>query len=436
MSNMRPNLLFIFADQLAAVWTGCCGNPDIRTPSLDRLCRRATRFDRCYTASPLCTPYRGALFTGRYPSQTGIDRNERRIPAAETTLADLFNAGGYRTCYVGKWHLSGPPQKSRWVPPVDRGGFADFVGWESYHVHHWNNTIFESDSPEPIVMAHDTDGVTDFAVGRLRKLAGQDEPFCLFVSHQAPHPVCKAPEGYRQMYRGKGFQWRPGSDPEARFDHYGQDISAQKFMEDYAAEVTHLDAAVGRLLDELEALGLADDTVVVFTSDHGEMASSHGMYEKRTYHDESVRVPLIVRLPGQDTGEVSQAPVSTVDFLPTLLDLCHLGQADFAEGVSFAAQCRDADGPPGRPSVFSQLPDKSAIIEYPWTLELSADGRDVHMLLDIEADPAQATDFKDDPAYREIRDRLADRFRQWLADIHTRVGDPDAAGGPERTDAG
>ena len=431
--NPKPNVLFIFADQLSAVWTACYGNPDVATPNLDRLAACGTRFDRAYTASPLCTPYRGTLLTGRYPSQTGILKNSQRIPGCETTLADLFNGAGYQTCYVGKWHLAGPPTASRWVPPVDRGGFQDFVGWECSHQRHWNNTIFERDSADPIVMpGHDTDGITDAALGRLRRCAEGDEPFCMFVSHQAPHPACQAPEPYREMYRGKHFQWRENSRPETEFDHYGCQCTGQRFLEDYFAEVTHLDAAVGRQLDELDSLGLAENTLVVFTSDHGEMASSHGRYEKRVMYDESLRVPLLVRLPGQQGGQVSQAPVSSVDFLPTLLDLCGLEPTSDAEGVSFAEQCRDSAAHARRESVFVQLTDKAAILQGPHTLELSPDGREIHQLLDIEADPWQLQDFKDDPAYGDTRDRLAARFRDWLADIQTRTGDPDEAAAPVR----
>lgn len=434
--NLKPNVLFIFADQLGAVWTGCYGNPDVATPHLDRLAASGTRFDRAYTASPLCTPYRGTLFTGRYPSQTGILRNSQRIPGCETTLADLFNQGGYQTCYVGKWHLAGPPTASRWVPPVDRGGFQDFVGWECYHVRHWNNTIFERDSAEPIVMpGHDTDGITDFALERLRHCAEANQPFCMFISHQAPHPVCEAPEPYGGMYRGRQFHWRPNSQPESGFDHYGCQFAGQKFLEDYFAEVTHLDAAVGRVLDELEKLGLAENTIVVFTSDHGEMASSHGRYEKLTMYEESLRVPLLVRVPGQPGGAVSQAPVSSVDYLPTLLDLCGLEPASTAEGVSFAEQLRDPAAPVRRESVFVQLTDKAAILQGSYTLELSPDGGEVRQLLDIESDPSQLRDFKDAPAYRDLRDRLAGDFREWLADIRTRIGDPDEAAAPTRTDS-
>ncbi len=431
IQSERPNVLFVLVDQLSACWTGCYGNQDVATPHLDAFAETATRFERAYTASPVCTPYRGTLFTGRYPTQTGITDNQRRIPNCETTLADLFNRGGYHTCLVGKWHLAGAPGGSRWVSPEDRGGFQDFVGWESWHWQHWNNTIFDGESQEPVVMpGHDTDGITNFAVERLQRYARAERAFCMFVSHQAPHAACKAPERYRQMYRGREFRWRENSRPETRFTQYQCDCQGQEFLEEYLSEVTHLDDAFKRLLDDLEKFGLTENTIVIFTSDHGEMASSHGLYEKRVMYDESVRVPLLVHLPGQRDGQVSPAPVSSVDFLPTLLELCGLEPGTTAEGVSFAAQLKDADVPPLRESVFSQLRDRAAILEGPYTLELSPDGNEVCQLLDIEADPWQLQDFKENDDYRVIRDDMKARFQEWLDDIQTRIGQPELAARP------
>jgi arylsulfatase A-like enzyme len=429
----KPNLLFIFADQLGAVWTGTYGNPDCQTPNMDRLAAEGTLFKNAYTASPLCTPYRGTVFTGRYPSQTGIIGNSCRIPACETTLADHFNQSEYQTTYVGKWHLSGPPETSRWVPPVDRGGFQDFVGWECKHARHWNNTIFERDSDEPIVMdGHDTDGVTAYAIKRLRVLKDSETPFCMFVAHQAPHPVCQAPEEYRKIYENKELHWRENSDMEKDFRGYGAECSSEQFLRDYLAEVSHLDAALGRLLDELEALGLANDTIVVFTSDHGEMATSHGCYEKRVMYEEDMHVPLITRIPGQQGGQFVEGLFSSVDFLPTLLEVCGLPPSKFTEGYSFADQMKDAGVSSSRNTLYSQLPDKAAIMQKDYLMVLTPDGSEVLRLHDKHADPWQKQNFKDDEEYAEISTRLSNQFRKWLADIQTRSGNPEEASAPQR----
>lgn len=126
MKTEQPNLIFILPDQWRATVLGCYGDPDVKTPNLDQLAQESLVFDRAYTASPVCTPFRGTLFTGRYPTQTGVLKNGYRILDEEVTLAELFTEGGYHTAYVGKWHLSGPPGGNRWVPPQERAGFETF----------------------------------------------------------------------------------------------------------------------------------------------------------------------------------------------------------------------------------------------------------------------------------------------------------------------
>ncbi len=431
MSPDRPNVLFIFPDQLGAHYMGCYGHPQVRTPALDRLAAESLRFTRAYTASPLCTPFRGTLFTGRYPVQTGIVRNSQRIPECETTLADQFNDAGYLTSYVGKWHLSGQPAGKHWVPPMERAGFSDFIGWECGHVQHHDQVLFEDDPDDPIPMpGHETNGLTRFACERLERCAADDRPFCLFVSYQAPHPVCDPPEEYRELYAGKHLHYRLTVDPEARFTGYGalpMDMGVREWTERYFGEITHLDAAVGRLLDRLDELGLRDSTLVVFTSDHGDMAGCHERFEKACSYEEATRIPLLVRLPGRGRVGTCDALFSSVDFLPTLLGLCGLPPASTAEGMNYAPLIRGEPGAEEREALVMSCRDWACIRHSPWKLTLSAGGEEVRTLFRIDTDPHEQVNCARDPADRRTVASLREMYLTVLEDVMTRTGNPEAA---------
>lgn len=429
--DRQPNLLFIFADQLGAHYLGCYGHPQVRTPALDRLAGESVRFSRAYTASPLCTPFRGTLFTGRYPCQTGVVRNQQRIPPGETTLAELFNRGGYLTSYVGKWHLSGPPQARRWVPPMERAGFSDFIGWECGHRRHFDHELFEDDPYEPIPMpGHETEGLTRFACERLERHEGSDEPFCMFVSYQAPHPVCAPPEQHGAPYAGTELHYRPTVDFDARFGGYGEmstDIGLREWTEAYFGEITQLDAAVGRVLEKVEELGLRDSTVVVFSSDHGDMGGCHGLFEKAVPYEEATRIPLLVRLPGSQAGRTSDALFSSVDFLPTLLGLCGLPPAPTAEGVNYGPLIQGQDGAEERESLYMTCRDWACLRQGPYKLTVGVDGSETRSLYRLDTDPFEQVNRVENPADRQIAEAMRAQLLQWREDALSRAGDTEAA---------
>jgi arylsulfatase A-like enzyme len=228
----HPNLVFVFPDQMGATWLGCYGNAWLHTPEIDRFAGEGLLFEQAYTASPVCTPFRGTLFTGRYPCQTGIVENGLRVPPCEVTLADRLNRSGYHTAYVGKWHLSGRPGGNRWVPPQERAGFQCFLGWESHHVDHWQGRIWEDDPDRVIHMqGHETDALTELACSTL---AGLESPFCLFVAYQAPHPPCTPPPDLLQLYEGRSLTYRPNvTDTGAwyRRPEWGCDYGLRTFVD-------------------------------------------------------------------------------------------------------------------------------------------------------------------------------------------------------------
>lgn len=338
MSRQQPNVLFVFPDQLGGRWTGIGGSETVETPRLEEFAAEGVNFEQAYTNTPVCTPYRSMLLTGRYPSQTGVRNNGQPLPPDVPTLAEVFDDGGYHPCWIGKWHLGGEPQEQRWVPPEERGGFEDFIGWESHHVDHTDGRIWADDPAEPIELSgHETDALTEIAVDRLESLISADrDPFAMFVSYQAPHPPCTPLSPYVDPYEDRELCTEPTCDPDAPFEGWGHEYTTGEFRRRYYSEITQIDDAFGRLLDTLDAAGVADETLVVFTSDHGEMNGCHGRYGKSVFYEESIRVPLAVRGPGVSDGRTVGDPVSAIDLFPTLLDLCGLRPPDPVPGESLA----------------------------------------------------------------------------------------------------
>jgi arylsulfatase A-like enzyme len=423
MKTKHPNLIFILPDQWRATALGCYGNPDVQTPNLDRLAQESLVFDRAYTASPVCTPFRGTLFTGRYPTQTGVLKNGYRIPDEEVTLAELFAEGGYHTAYVGKWHLSGPPGGNRWVPPQERAGFETFIGWESHHVNHWEGRIWADEPDHPLPMpGHETDALTDIA---LDVLDGLKPPFCLFIAYQAPHPPCSPPPMFQDLYRDQPLHHRPNVDPDVWYDRpeWDADYDLRTFVERYYGEITQLDSALGRLLSRTAKSDLESDTILVFTSDHGEMMGSHGLYSKGVMYEESTQIPLIVHYPEGPQGERSDALFSSVDFMPTLLSLCDLPDAPTAQGMDYAPLIRGGAQQKARDAVYMEYSDRLLCIRR-MNVKLIAQRETLNpiALYDLETDPFEETNHLNDVKYDEQQTNLQQALRHWYQDILERRG--------------
>lgn len=407
---MRPNLLFIVADQLGARWTALDGHPLVRTPHLQALARESAVFTQACSTSPLCTPWRACLLSGRWPTQTGVTRNGQALPPGHVTLAQRLNAAGYHTAWLGKWHLGGRPQRERAVLPHERGGFQRFSGWESHHVDHWRGRIWTDESDEPQILAgHETDALTAIAQEWLSQLP---QPFCLFVSYQAPHPPCSPPPEYLAPYAGRDLMVEPNVEPSAwyRMPQWDADYDLQTFRERYYGEITQLDAALGRLLDALSAGGLADNTALFFTSDHGEMNGAHGLFSKGVMYDESLRVPLLVRLPRQTRAQRCATPVGTLDFLPTLLELAGAAPDPEAPGRSLLPALR-GESLPERP-LFSECGELLCVLVNGWKLVARRDPLRALQLFDLQRDPWEL----DDALAREperAREMTA-LLREWL----------------------
>lgn len=363
MSGPRPNLIFVLADQLR--WRSCghAGDARAQTPQLDRFAAEATDFRNCVSGSPMCAPYRASLFTGKYSSSTGMVINELRLSPEHRCLGHVLGAGGYETSYIGKWHLwanqlghHDEPRNSFTPPGPPRLGFDGFWAAYGFHHHYWNQ-YYHRDSPQRVPLpGYEPDGQTDLAIAQLRKLAAGERPFALFLSYGTPHDPWgpdNVPQQWLARFRATRFKlppnYRPDNDPHA--DAWARLSPAQRaqlpaWMRVYYAMTANLDWNFGRLLAALDATGRREDTLVVFTSDHGEMFGAQGRRAKNIFYEEAVRVPFLLRLPGQiPAGRVTEALLNTPDIMPTLLTLLGLPVPAEVEGRSLAHSALGTDGP-------------------------------------------------------------------------------------------
>ena len=419
-----PNVLIVLADQLRGQALGCAGDPNVRSPSFDRLAAEGVLVERAFTTNPVCTPARAALLTGRYPHTTGLIHNNLRLPEAEVTFAEVLRERGYATGYIGKWHLDGE-ERPGFVPPGPRRQGFDY--WAAFNRgHRYWDSIYYRDTAEPIHQdGYEPDYQTDLALEFIR--GHREGPFCLFLSWGPPHTPLDPPEAYRAPYDPGRLELR-SNVPPAEAPRAGEELAG------YYGHIAALDANLGRLLDELDRLGLAGRTLVVATSDHGDLLGSHGRYRKGSPLEESIRVPLLLRWPGEGRpagGEHESPPArgrpdvlaASVDLAPTVLGLCGAPIPPGVQGRDLSPWLRGFDGPGGAagPADGPQAvylegrmgrPDEwRAIRTRRHLLATDLDGTATH-LFDLEADPYELTNLAGAPAAAAVEAALLRQLQE------------------------
>lgn len=325
-----PNVLVFLTDQQRWDSIGAYGNPMGLTPNLDRMAAEGTRFINAFTPQPVCAPARSSLQTGKYPSTTGVVRNGLVLKDNETTLPMLFERRGYETGYVGKWHLSNG--NSDIVPPARRGGYDQF--WVASNALEHSSVPYEGQmwdaKGQPVAFKDEyrVDALTDQTVAFLRQK--RTKPFFLFVSHLEPHfqnstNTFIAPKGYADRYRNNFYI--PGDLAPFPGDWKSQ-------LPEYYGIIARIDEQFGRVMQELKTQGLLDNTIVVMTTDHGCHFRTRNAEYKRSCHDASTRIPLIVRGPGFEGGKTVDRLVSTVDLPATLLEATGAPRESAMQGKS------------------------------------------------------------------------------------------------------
>lgn len=426
----RPNVLVFFTDQQRWDTTGLHGNPLGLTPNLDRAGASGTHLASSFTCQPVCGPARSALQTGLYPTTTGCFRNEIPLPPGQATLAHHFGAAGYRTGYIGKWHLADPELIGP-VPPEQRGGYEHWLAANvlEFASQPYDTVLYDGDGAEHRLPGYRVDALTDAAIRFIADESARDRPFFLFLSFLEPHHQntaddYPAPDGYRERYVDG---WTPP-------DLAALGGTAAQHLPGYYGMVKRLDEAYGRIRDALTSLGIAGDTVLAYTADHGCHFRTRNDEYKRSPHDASIRVPTVLTGPGFDGGGRVTRPVTTVDLPPTLLDAAGLPVPAEMQGRSVLPLLRgDTAGWPEEAYVqISESQVGRAVRTGRWLYAVRAPGVDgwaqagadryaEDCLYDLRADPDQLTNLIHSAAHRPVADVLRGRLLRRMAE----AGEPE-----------
>lgn len=416
-----PNVIFILTDQWRASAMGYTGNEIVRTPHIDEFARSGISFPNAVSVLPVCTPYRASLMTGRYPTSTGMFINDLYLPSEELCMAEIFNEAGYHTAYLGKWHLDGHGRKD-FVAPGRRQGWMFWKGSECDHNYPKEHYYDNADSTMRFWEGYSTYAIAAEARNYMKEHAGDKEPFCLFVSIATPHfPHHTAPAEYMEMYTPEKLKLRPNVPEEMTEE-------ALKELQGYYAHCTATDKAIGGIIEEARSLGIYDRSVIVFTSDHGEMMGSHSIrpWMKHSAYAESASIPFLISYPGigENAGKTAEAALTTPDILPSILSLCDIDIPGTIEGYDLSGIFKAPGRDPDRAALYMNVAPFGAmhwIDEYravrtsAYTYVKIPEG--ASMLFDNKQDPFQMNNLVNDPAYAEVQAKLDDALMKELARI-------------------
>ena len=451
----RPNVVFVLTDDQRADALSCMGHPHLKTPHIDRLATEGALFKNHFCTTSLCSPSRASILGGLYAHTHGVVNNFTDYPRDLPTFPRTLQAEGYATAYIGKWHMG---EKDDSVRP----GFDHFV------THRGQGKYFDTEfrannGPREVVPGYYTTVVTDMAINWMetRKKENDDQPFLLMLGHKAPHSFYFPEEKYKTTFDhvrfpypesafeladnpkwisqrlstwhgiyGPLFDWRnefPDTSAAAMLDF-------ERMVRAYLGTILSVDDSVGRLYKFLKENGELENTVFIFTSDNGLLEGEHGMVDKRTAHEGSLRIPLVVRFPELiDAGKVVDAQTLTLDFAASILDICQAPPLSKTHGKSWK-QLVSAGDPDWRTSWYYEY---NYEVQFPYTPNVRAlrtdewkymryphgDGSpDKHMaeLYNLKNDPEERNNLISDPKYaglaKELREELDRRIAESLGD--------------------
>lgn len=459
MPTDRPNILFIMSDDHASHAMSCYDSRINQTPNLDRIANEGMRFDNCFCTNSICAPSRAVILTGTYNHINGVTTLATHLDGRQLTFPKLLQRAGYQTAMIGKWHLG-------------HGGIHDPTGFDYWNVLPgqglYHNPKMMEMGEEKVYEGYVTDIITDLSLYWL-KARDTNRPFMLMYHHKAPHRAWEPDEKHAHLYEDEDIP-----EPETLWDDYSNRASAakaakmrvdrdmnerdlkglppegltpeedkkwkyQRYIKDYLRCVASVDDNVGRVLDYLDAEGLADNTIVIYTSDQGFFLGDHGWYDKRFMYEESLRMPFIIRYPKEiEPGSVNTDMILNVDFAPTFLDYAGIDIPETFQGSSI------------RPLLNRETPDGwQTSMYYRYWMHLSHHGVYAHYgvrtheykliyyyadglqqkgsvedtkepeweLFDLEKDPHELNDVYDNPEYAEVVRELKDELHRLQAKV-------------------
>ena len=449
----RPNIVFIMSDDHATHAMSCYGSRINKTPHLDRIADDGMRLDNCFCTNSICTPSRATILAGTYNHVNKVYTLATPMDNTLPTYPKLLQQAGYQTGIFGKWHLGTGPGNCP-------AGFDDWAVLPGQGLYHNPNFIFKDDAVpggrREIVRGYVTDIIGDMTVDFIRN-RDPEKPFCVMCHHKAPHRPWEPDEKHADMYLNEDIP-----EPETLYDTYEnrtaaaseakmrigvdmgfQDIKAginydlpemelrkwayQYYIKGYLRVIASVDDNVGKVLDELDAQGIADDTIVIYTSDQGFYLGDHGWFDKRFMYEESLRMPFVMRYPREvRPGTTSDAMVLNVDFGPTFLDFAGAPIPDDMQGHSMRSVLRGRTPRDWRTSMYYHYYEYPAVhmVRRHYGVRTQR-YKLIHYynlkeweLFDLEKDPHELRSVYDDPAYSEVVTRLKqeiERLRQELA---------------------
>jgi len=418
------NVVLVFGDQHRAQSAGFASRFDptadqgVLTPVMDRMASEGITFSHAVSCAPVCSPYRASLLTGQYPLTHGVFVNDVNLGKRAVSLAQAFDQAGYDTAYIGKWHLDGHG-RSAYIPPERRQGFGFWQVLECTHDYN-HSYYYDQDDPSPKEWdGYDALAQTKSAQEYIRTHSNQN-PFLLVLSWGPPHnPYETAPEQFQQLYDPATISLRSNVVEQTDKPYRQHTRQARTEIAGYYAHISALDHCLGLILDILEEQGIAENTLFIYTSDHGDMLWSHGEWRKQWPMDESIRVPFLMRCPALFGREarLDDLLLNTPDIMPTLLGLTGIPVPGTVEGIDYASAILGTNSQP-RPA--------AALIEciHPFSEFQPAWGgreyrgirthrytyvRDLHgpwLLFDNLSDPYQLTNMVGTQENREIQASL------------------------------
>mgnify|MGYP006162702291 FL=1 len=331
----KYNLLFIFSDQHRACDLNCYGNKQIKSPNFDKLSSQSLQFYNCISNTPVCVPIRGSILTGYHPNSHKALTNDMPIDIKIKSIADVLTENNYNTGYIGKWHLGSIP-RNRFIDKHERMGFKE---WKVANcTHDYNQSYYyDEDNKYYNIKGYESNFQTDLALDFIERNNNSVKPWALYLSFGPPHnPYQTAPEYFKKIYENLDIRLRDNVKEQTIVNLKGKKyLNKNKIIESYKgyySHITALDDCLGRLMSKINKLNISEKTIIVYTSDHGDMLGSHGHLNKQQPWYESINVPLLISLPRRIIPQKTMEIISLTDLPTTILGILKLKFDDVRHG--------------------------------------------------------------------------------------------------------